>query len=162
MEQQRSAPAAENGVAPASACEGPAAKPKFRLVKAEKSRQREVEKAKSMIYGALPEIIGGIIKEAIAGNHNAAKFLMQYAGIGEFSAAVRAADKAKAEAVPEREPLTPEEAVESLYKQLGMKPPVLLPPGVKPEDLDENGEWWRKPVEREGSPPEWGVVENGT
>lgn len=134
----------------AASTETAAPKRKPRLVTSAKSREREIEKAKSMIHGALPEIVAGIIEEAKSGNHNAAKFLMQFAGIGEFSAMARAAEKAKAakaEAEPEREPLTPEEAVESFYKQLGMKPPVLLPPGVKPEDVGDEERWL---VDREG------------
>lgn len=129
---------------PAIALDGPAAEKKFRLVKAQKSREREVEKAKSMIYGALPQIIGGVIKEAVAGNHNAARFLMQYAGIQGFALPSAAEDKSakENESAAEPELVSPEERVEHFYKVLGMKPPSLMPPEFKPERDERSDEWW--------------------
>jgi hypothetical protein len=136
--------------------EDPVGKQKFHLVKALKAREREVEKARSMIYGALPQIIAGVIKEAIGGNHNAARFLMQYAGIKEFAIPALAAAQLKAakqEAVPaEVAELSPEEEVLAVYKKLGETPPLLLPPNEKPavQELDEP---WTVGYDADASPP---------
>jgi hypothetical protein len=147
--------------------EEPVGKQKFRLVKASKAREREVEKAKSMIYGALPEIIAGVLKEAIGGNHNAARFLMQYAGIKEFALPALAAAQLKAakqEVAPAEEvEKSPEEAVAWFYKELGVTPPVLLPPGEKRArvELDEP---WMAGFDGDASPPGCGGIGamNGT
>ena len=158
------AKAHDGATTPVSACEGPAAPQKFRLVKALKAREREVERATSMIYGALPQIIGGIIQEAIDGNHNAARFLMQYAGIREFALPAKVAAQLKPakeeSAAAKVADMSPEEAVASFYKKLGYAAPALLPPRPKPATPEGASERWMVGFDGHASPgKEPGIAE---
>jgi hypothetical protein len=120
-----------------------AAKAKVRRIKSDTARRREVEKAKSLVYGELTEIVEGIVKQAKKGNHNAAKFLLQFAGIPVGpKVAQPKASVTKDAPVEKAVEQSPEEAVQSVYRKLGLKPPVLLPPGTTRAAAENTAEPW--------------------
>jgi hypothetical protein len=111
--------------------------PDFKSVE---ERIKRFEQAQRSIYKYLPEITHENIEHARNGNTEAARLLMELAGIFELPASVEKAPKkkapeAEAEAAiePKAAPATkidlndPMTSVLSFYKKLGMTPPRLKP-----------------------------------
>jgi hypothetical protein len=93
------------------------------------AQQKAVLRAKRAVYAYLQKLTNAHINFAASGNCQSAKFLFEFAGIGDMAAklAVEARTGQNAYAANAACKKDPVESVLSFYKKLGMEPPVLLP-----------------------------------
>lgn len=90
-------------------------------------RQEVVERSKRAVYAHLTKMTNAHINLAAKGNCQSAKFLFEFAGIYDLSAAPGPADSQPNAFNPAAILEDPSKAVLSFYKKLGTKPPQLAP-----------------------------------